>query len=227
MFDLSTDRTIELPSRGVVALTPLQFSGERPSIYRVSDTRCVEEEIVRNSGCYMSRLVTTGACLIADVHLPAVAYCMQGFDVDINCDWVMITFPIFVKNVPVDLREEVWRAECQINTRFMKSSICKSPARLRTLSCSACLLLRDRFCSGRGLWRSEEGSSLATLAVRCASEGLCTLRYRPRARLVRSATRVTVFAERLQVKLTRRRVTIAFRDLVRVLIVQLWSVFMN
>ncbi|CAB0028164.1 unnamed protein product, partial [Trichogramma brassicae] len=46
MFDLSTDRTIELPSRGVVALTPLQFSGERPSIYRVSDTRCVEE---RNS----------------------------------------------------------------------------------------------------------------------------------------------------------------------------------
>ncbi|CAB0038772.1 unnamed protein product [Trichogramma brassicae] len=40
-----TDRTIELPSRGVVALTPLQFSGERPSIYRVSDTRCVEEEI--------------------------------------------------------------------------------------------------------------------------------------------------------------------------------------
>ncbi|CAB0036728.1 unnamed protein product, partial [Trichogramma brassicae] len=32
---------------------------------------------------------------------------------------------------------------------------------------------------------------------------LCTLRYRSRARLVRSATRATVFAERLQVKLTR------------------------
>ncbi|CAB0042371.1 unnamed protein product [Trichogramma brassicae] len=64
-------------------------------------------------------------------------------------------------------------------------------------------------------------------AAKRAHRGLCTLRYRPRARLVRSATRVTVFAERLQVKLTRRRVTIAFRDSVRVLIVQLWSVFMN